>query len=198
MQPDEKRIEQWLDSALREYGATEARSGLEARVFASLRTASVAERARAGHRRWWMLAGSVATAAVIVALWIGWNKSDRVAHEVSGTKAPVLYEPQERSDHDTAASLRMPDRVKVSERQRRRYRAGHPISLVTSNPLPRREEFPSRESSDQYKLLAAYVTQTPRDEVANVLAKQEPERELHIQDLAIPPLNGEASSSKSN
>src|SRR5690349_9259885 len=103
MQPDEKRIEQWLDSALREYGATEARSGLEARVFASLRTASVAERARAGHRRWWMLAGSVATAAIIVALWIGWNKRDRVAHEVSGTKAPVLFEPRERSDHDTAA-----------------------------------------------------------------------------------------------
>ena len=198
MQPDEKRIEQWLDSALREYGAAKARPGLEARVFASLRTASVAERARAGQRRLWMLAGSVVTAVIIFSLWIGWNKRDRVAHEVSGTKAPVLHEPQEKSDYDTAASLRTPDSGKVNERQRRSYRAGHPISLVTSNPLPQREEFPSRESSDQYKLLAAYVTQTPRDEVANVLAQQEQARELHIQDLAIPPLNGEASSSKSN
>src|SRR5712671_6781306 len=72
MEPkDQENLHRWLDRALVEYGNTEPRPGLEARVLANLS----AERERITARQGWFWALTLtATAAVIIlAVWMESN-----------------------------------------------------------------------------------------------------------------------------
>jgi hypothetical protein len=81
--------------------------------------------------------------------------------------------------------------VKVANAARSR-KAGHVALTAVSAQPPRLEQFPSRESSEQYKLLAMYAQRAPNDEVNAVIAEQKSSGDLLIRDLDITPLSGEA------
>src|SRR6266516_514222 len=65
---DNDRLDQWLDSALNEYGKSEPRAGLEGRVLANLSAQARPSRIRSP---WpWALAGASA-AVLLVGFWLG-------------------------------------------------------------------------------------------------------------------------------
>jgi hypothetical protein len=188
MRPNEKRIEQWLDSALREYGATEARQGLEGRIAARL----AAESVKVARRRWWVLAGAIATVAAVVGLGLDLGTPGRTSKEAAVSQSPLVHQRPGDSDRSTIASSPQVNRPKASKQ---RKHAGPSVSIVELRQLPRREVFPSRQPSEQYRLLAEYVQQTPAGEVASRIA-QTNRADLHIQNLDIAPISEETPSSR--
>jgi hypothetical protein len=191
MQRNEEKLDQWLDSALRQYGATEARSGLEGRIAARL----AAEAAGADRRTWWTLAGATAVVVVMVGLWLGRSTQDRTAREALVSNTPVVNERPEGSDHSTIASSPVVNRPKA---RGQRKHVEHSVSVVESRRLPRREVFPSRQPSEQYRLLAEYVTQTPKDEVVSALDRHKNAGDLRVEELDIAPLNSETVTLESD
>src|SRR5215469_3467407 len=191
MQADEQRMEQWLDSALRHYGQAEARPGLAEPVLARLR----AERQRETHaRKWWGLAASMAAAAVMATLWLGRSAPDRMPKGPAVTNSAAVRAPDglgtKTVDLPPAATGR-------GARGGHRRKTDRPVPPASANQLPRLQEFPSREMTEQYKLMAAYVERTPKDEVSAVIAQQKSSSDLKINDLEIAPLNHVGTTSES-
>ncbi len=87
-EPYDKKLEQWLDDALKEIGNTEPRPGIEARVLQNLRS-RVQRRTSRFHQRWalWLTAAT-ATIAIFALLVF------------TGREKPPAPELQHRSDQE--------------------------------------------------------------------------------------------------
>lgn len=192
MQPNEQELEQWLDSALRHYGQVEARPGLEVRVSARLRAE---RRVKAHQRKLWVLAGSMAAAAVMAALWLARSAPERTPSKAAVTNSAAWQAPVGLSTNTVELVPTVTSRARAREGHRRK--TDRPIPPASASQLPRLHEFPSREISEQYKLLAAYVERTPKDEVNAVIAQQKSSSDLQVKDIEIAPLNYEGSTSES-
>jgi hypothetical protein len=175
MDPIERQrdIDQWLESALSQYGKVEPRTGLESRVLANLQS----EKNRiASQRRWWWVVGTAAALAVVVAaVWIG--ESGHVRHPVStaGTSATTKREDaRELIQTWPAPQFAVPQIAypsKVVAKSRPANRPTHDLAVART---PKQDQFPSPQPlSEQEQILVRYVVKYP--EIAALVAQDQAE-----------------------
>ena len=192
----EHDVEQWLDSALHQYGKAEPRTGLESRVLASLR----AERNRiTSRRRWWWAMGAVAAAAAIVAVvWVGANSRKKNAGGLAETSTPTHHEEAQRSIEPG------PDQraVHLAKEVAQRKPANQPSRELAVAATPKLDQFPSRRKMSEGEWLLvrrlseqsnkeALLESTPSSEAVDLSIGS-----LEIRPLQIPDI--EISESKTN
>jgi len=157
----EHNVDQWLESALKQYGQAEPRTGLEGRVLANLH---VVRNRSASRWRWWSAAGAVAAAAAIAAvLWVGENGRKKNAGGVAETST---------THHEYVRSSIEPGQVprivhtagdtlarQMASRKPPQRQPGRELAAAAT---PRLEQFPSpRPLSEQEQILMSYVAQYP-------------------------------------
>jgi hypothetical protein len=192
----EHDVEQWLDSALSQYGKAEPRTGLESRVLASL----PAERNRiTSRRRWWWAMGAVAAAAAIVAVvWVGENGRKKNAEGMAETLTPTHREEVQRSIKLGPA----PPAVHKAREVAQRRPAHQPSREPAVAPTPKLDHFPSRRKMSEAEFLLArrlneqsnkeaLLESTPGSEAVDLSIGS-----LEISPLQIPDI--EISESKTN
>ena len=113
----EREVDQWLDSALRQYGKADARPGLEIRVLANLKAER--DRIAAPHRWWWAL-GNGRCRAGDPGGSLGWTQYSRGEPTKHGSNI----------DHGTARRVResralRPRRKSARASKRESRSAGH-------------------------------------------------------------------------
>ncbi len=174
----EHDVEQWLDSALSQYGNAEPRTGLESRVLANLR----AERNRNASRwRWCWAAGTAAALALIlVGLWVGESGRER-----SRTITVTASTTRQRNPLDQP-----PPQPKIAEPTRDVARHWPPHSPIhdLAAKTPKLDQFPSRRNMSEGESL---LVRRLKEQSNKVLLKSTPSSEevdLSIGSLEIPPL----------
>ena len=171
--PEHDRLDQWLDTALHEYGSAEPRMGLEGRVLANL----AAERARRGVRRRWWTYGAVAVTAMAcvgVVVWIGATHRPAVNYVVSNAS------PAEKKADVVGVKPEVEAPVVNAVRRTARPLAAKRIEVARE---PRLSQFPSpRGLSEQEQLLVRYVIESPDDAV--LVAKEQAERQKELEELS--------------
>jgi hypothetical protein len=158
-------IDQWLDSALRQYAKAEPRAGLEARVLANLR----AEQAMAAHRtRWWWAFGTAAAfAAIVVGIWIGEGNRQKTAPEIASISTTPREELRsqkiQREPQPKVVTRISPSRTK---RTTGNVRANDMPPNLASPSQPKLEQFPSPQPlSEQEQILRSYIANYPESAV---------------------------------
>ena len=157
MKPNEKErfLDEWLDTALPQYGQAEPRLGLENRVLARVRAEQ--ERMAARKRQWWPVLAAV-SAILVIALGV-------VLASLKSYLSPIA----QRNSAPVEQKASQPNQAKYShiqEASARTIRAGiprsHPFHLGGS-ARGRLEQFPSPQPlSEQEAILARYVEQFPQ------------------------------------
>jgi hypothetical protein len=177
-------LDRVLDAALAKYAAAQPRQGLEERVLANLRV----ERARAPYRAWWHWSVMAAlTAAVIVALAIGW-KSDEWSHpRMANHPSATTPAPKEASrivtnGGGTAHRLRPQNGGAI---RRRVVHRSQIEAVIAANPSsPKLDAFPSPQPlSEQEKILADYVAQYPEHAALIAQARTKALRQDRIDEM---------------
>jgi hypothetical protein len=185
MQPEEHNIEQWLDAALKQYGAAEARPGLEARVLTQLR----AEKPVAFRFRRWIPAAAAVGALAIAALWMA-NSGHHAARQARHTSQAAFSSGTARPSAKMAtlpATTRAHSRAVQAQHGRTRL----PLTMVRME-RPKLRQFPSaRPLTQQDKLLLEYVHHAPKEELAFVIAQQHNVADLSVGALQVAPLGPE-------
>src|SRR5438876_5029804 len=97
------KFDHWLDDALRQYGNTEPRAGLQTRVLSNLRSAQTNKATRATWK--WVLAASAAVAVVIASLsFVGGPRQNEKSNTKNGNiEAPALHAPNCAENRSNAA-----------------------------------------------------------------------------------------------
>jgi hypothetical protein len=191
MEPkDQENLHRWLDRALVEYGDTEPRSGLEARVLANLS----AERKRITARQRWFWALTMAATAVVIilAVWMESNTGLPTQVLTSVTTASEQQAESKQRPVETAEPDALQQSRKIASPRVRRNRTVHSFETAAA---PKLDRFPSAQPlSDQEKLLLAYLNQTPKQEVMLTIAKAKSNEDLRVKDLEIQSLENETTS----
>lgn len=177
----ERAIEQWLDSAIQQYGRAEPREGLETRLLAGLR----AERDRLDRgSRWTWAMGAVAAAAVLAALLVGLEKKHPAINQAGGE--PVVNE-----QHAAVPAPEIADQPPVEKRMHKTApalrRSSRP-AVAASIAEPKLEQFPSsRDVSVAEERLVQYLQTAPHAALLKPHRTSEIAK-LHIDDLETEPL----------
>jgi len=183
---DKDRLDKWLDKALQQYGAADARPGLEGRIFANL---AANRRTEGPPRKWgWILA--CATCVILgFSLWS--NHHDRLPHTT-----PIALRNRAETMHvgpvqRTLESVQPTQSKKVITKAR-----GARIEATAyERPAedPRLPQFPAqRPLSEQERLLKQYVEQFPGEAV--VVARMQTEAQKELEKLVA----GESSKTDSD
>jgi hypothetical protein len=172
--PNQDRLDDWLDRALRQYGNVQPRIGLEGRVAARL---EVARTSSATQKRWVL---SIATAAamclVFISIWKGASPPRQVGHTVQNFSAQL---PKAHGPATPEVQKRRKSGITNAANNTRRNSVDQAARTAES---PRLSEFPAaRPLSQQEQLLKAYVNQFP--EQAAVIALEQTQREKELQAL---------------
>ena len=169
---NDQSAENWLDTALKQYGRSEPRPGLENRVLANLH----AEQARLTLWPWWWRPVAAAVTIAIVtggALFL--RQKPGVAGGTISNRAAVATRNQEPEPRVASAS-----RPHVASRQPRRSRSENHIAQPSSEP--RLEQFPAPTPLSEQEVMLARYARVHREEAILVararaeLLKQELER----------------------
>jgi hypothetical protein len=147
--------DQWLESALIQFGKAEPRVGLENRLLANLR----AERAQAYlRRRWWRALGMVASlAAILVAVRVEERDRERKPESTAATSTTNRAEPRELVQPRPIPQIVHPAREVVLRRP-----AHRPTRDLAVASTPKLAQFPSPQPlSEQERILASYVAKYP-------------------------------------
>ncbi len=165
----ECELDQWLASALSQYGKAEPRPGLENRVLASLQ---MERNRRAGSSRWWWAAGTAAAfATLVVAVWI-WQSSRSITPQSTAAIPETKQREQERASTDTLPVPKTPlasgsHRFKRAGAGRSSIRQVQDLAVASPTKL---DQFPApRPLSEQEEILMSYVARYP--ETAAVIAQ---------------------------
>jgi len=191
MEPkDQENLHRWLDRALVEYGNTEPRPGLEARVLANLS----AERERITVRQRWFWALTLAATAAVLILAV-WMESDTALR----TKIPApmrTASEQQAESKQRAVETAKPDVFQQSRKSAsRRVHRNRTVHSFETAAAPKLDRFPSSQPlSEQEGLLLAYLNQTPKEEVMLAIAKTKSNEDLRVKDLEIQSLENETTS----
>jgi len=187
MEPkDQENLHRWLDTALVEYGNTEPRPGLEARVLANLS----AERERITARQGWFWALTLAATAAVIVLAV-WMESNTGLRTKVPTSVTTASEQQAESKPDVLQQSRKIASPRVHRNQ--------PVHSFEAAAVPKLDRFPSTQPlSEQERLLLAYLNQTPKQEVMLTIAKAKSNEDLRVKDLEIQPLENETPASESS
>ena len=156
----EQFVNNWLDSALKQYGEAEPRGGLENRVLAAAR----AERRTTHNWRWRPALAALAAILLIAAgtYLVRWQR---------GNGQPPLAKENQLPTNQKALQPSPAKTSPVTEAANGRSRLPRTHSRrVVESAAARLDQFPSPEPlSEQEKILARYVQQFPRE--ANVTAQ---------------------------
>jgi hypothetical protein len=186
---EEQKLDELLDSMLREYSAVEPRPGLETRILANLREV------QAKRRSWsilsaWAWGGAAVTAVLIAALMF---------HLVR----PAVQPPATRVEEATTSPV-PPAPVNAAgsnETERSHARLTHrvrppDIRTVADN---RPDVFPTPAPlSEQEQLLLRYLAGTPKEELIAQSRPDEPPEESIPDDQSALPVPGYANRQLSN
>jgi len=170
-----ERLDQWLDSAFRQYGNAEPRAGLEQRVLANMNK----QQERIAPRSLWALT-TAAAVAVIVFLWlaIGPQHTKHQPNEAQSRAHPVFQ--------DLPPLRPSSGEPKRAPKEMRRI-AGRNRTQVAA--APRLSQFPSvRPLSTQELELANYVKHFPNE--ARLLAQEHEQFEKQIEEAQRSATNG--------
>jgi hypothetical protein len=179
----EHDVEQWLDSALSQYGKAEPRTGLESRVLATLQ----AERNRITSRsRWWWAMGAVAAAVAIAAVvWVGTNSRTKNATGVAETSTPTHHEEAQGSIEPWPVQQAVHPAKQVAQRRPAHQPSREPAVAAT----PKLDQFPSRRNmSERELLLARRLNEQSSKEASLESTPSLEEVDLRIGSLEIRPL----------
>ncbi|MGA9356258.1 MAG: hypothetical protein WBV46_21405 [Terriglobales bacterium] len=179
----EKDVEQWLDSALSQYGKAESRTGLESRVLASLQ----AERNQiTSRRRWWWAMGAVAAAVAIVAvMWVGANSRNKNAGGVAETSTPTHHE----KAHGSIEPGPVQQAVHPAKQMAQRRPTNQPSRELAVVATPKLDQFPSpRNMSEAELLLARRLNEQSSKEALLESTPSREEVDLSVGSLEIRPL----------
>jgi len=170
---DNDRLDQWLDSALNEYGKSQPRAGLEGRVLANL--AGMRTDHRAG-RNWWPLAFTTAVAVASLALWLPQNRrhpEHRAPQSIAGSSQVA---------GQASAAPRVPDGGLPMAQGAASPASSRSKHTVQGRTQPKLKQFPAaRPLSEQEQLLKAYVNHFPNE--AAVIAREQEQRKKEIEAL---------------
>jgi len=164
MEHKNRRVDEWLDTALKQYGVGEPRQGLENRILTQLRES---ERTAAPSFAWRPVLAALAVAVVIAAVLFRPNNHPAtprtsVANHESISGAGV--EPRKSATSSIPVS-RPAARVR-------------PARHLAAASTPRLAQFPSpRPLSEQEQLLARYVERFPHEATLMARAQTESLRE---------------------
>ena len=173
---EKDRLDQWVETALPQYGRAEPRVGLENRVLANL----AAQRASASAvRQWWWIFGTAAvTAAVAIVLWFG-----------SSTKNPrksaANFTTNVASTAQTKAAATAQSTVRQKHLGAPVRRTSQRTNTVEPAQSPKLSQFPSPQPlSEQERLLARYVRDFPQEAAMLAQAQTRAEAERQLEELA--------------
>lgn len=146
MEPENRRLEEWLDAALKRYGDAGPRVGLENRILARLH----AEPARPS-RWWWPVMAAAAVAAVIVGIRLSEDfKEIPLLPSVKALSAPPISKTRDEKE----VAIKVGRRHKPQITAREVAKGLEPIQAPTVNT----DQFPSPAPlSEQEEMLARYV-----------------------------------------
>ena len=166
---DQDRLDQWLDSALLEYGSAVPRVGLESRLLANL----AAEKARVGvRRRWWVLGAAAAIACAAMAMWLGGINHSKSVDKIAGKTTSPLQKTDTAKEQSEAKRPSLEAAVELRPRPRS-------AKTVAAAEEPRLSQFPSpRPLSEQEQLLERYVRESPGEAIMIARAQAEQQKEL--------------------
>jgi hypothetical protein len=195
MEPDNRERlddlldDKWLDAALKQFGASEPRPGLEGRVLASIRS----KRERATVRPWTRWAALAFAAGMLL------------ISAAAFLMRPNAVTPVSVNDHHTIPIVRegteRTDRLHRGTRSARSGKAAQTVAQV-SRPqsgvaTPRPEQFPSPlPLSEQEQILANYVTQFPHQALLMARAQTDLLREELIERQEASPKDGTTEDSE--
>ena len=176
-----REVDQWLESALHQYGQAEPRPGLENRVLASLRIErEQSERTRvAWRRRWWLPLWSVtAVVLAVVAVWV-WQSGREARPRTTAKKSAMTQRETAQAGPIKPAAVE-PALVKaapvrtigtrtlakgIESHQAVEAKKHREIPLASNQPLaatPKLDQFPSPQPlSEQEQILMSYVAKYP-------------------------------------
>jgi hypothetical protein len=166
---DKDRIEQWLDSALRQLGDVQPRVGLEARILANV---EASRRLVAGRRRWVFAVASVAV--VCIALIATWRREtiQRTGSRIARVSSPIVDGP---FAPPSAASL------PAARKTPRRAVQPSPRSAASRSAPAHSQQFPSPLPLTERELaLVKYAKSFPQD--AELIAQEQQVFDQEIQD----------------
>lgn len=148
---DKDRLDEWLDSGLKQYGDVQPRAGLEGRIIANLEAQS-----RLAARRRWMLAfASVAVACTILIAARHSEMSRRTARTVARVSSPAAESPTTRPNTSSVLTTKKTLLLPTVQRHTRPR-----LNSVTA----RLYQFPSpRPLTDRELALAAYAKNFPKE-----------------------------------
>jgi len=152
--------DQWLESALIQFGKAEPRVGLENRLLANLR----AERAQAYlRRRWWRALGMVASlAAILVAVRVEERDRERKPESTAATSTTNRAEARELVQPRPIPQIVHPATTHPATEAVLRRPAHRPTRDLAVASTPKLAQFPSPQPlSEQERILASYVAKYP-------------------------------------
>jgi hypothetical protein len=117
----DKRLDEWLDQAVTEYGRAKTRPGFEARILANVNSRLVV-------RKWrfrWLTIAATAAAVLVFSFWVFLTKfQDEPARDIASHEVENLKPAPERSTHSESAlevksvgSIKMRSRIQGSSKQ---------------------------------------------------------------------------------
>ncbi|MFI5118046.1 MAG: hypothetical protein ACHP8B_15250 [Terriglobales bacterium] len=157
-----REVDEWLESALRQYGRAEPRAGLESRVLASLQV----ERTRtAAPKRWWWAVGTVtALAAMVVTVWVWQSRREARPASTAGIT---------NTTHHEVVTTHPAEGYSAKQVTTRRLARGL-IRNAAVAASPKMEQFPSPQPlSDQERILMSYVARNPENAALVAQARAE-------------------------
>jgi hypothetical protein len=189
-------VDQWLESALSQYGNAEPRTGLENRVLANLQ----AERNRIASRRpWWWAAGAATATAVAIAmaLWAGKSGQERNPANTMGASTTTQREQRALVQSGPAPQVAHP-----AGEIKQRMPASRSVREAVVATMPKLDQFPTqRNLSEEESLLARLLKEQSNKEALLESTPIPEEVDLSIDSLEIRPLeipDIEISESKTN
>lgn len=182
-------VEDLLDASLERYGSVTPRPGLEARVLANVRAAQE-------HHSWFVWAGWLAAGAVAALIVVG-------VFNLANRRARLIQPPTVATGHtapQTVASVPPVEPAGESRRSRQVAKERTPRTVTqTARQETRLDVFPSPQPpTEQEKLLANYVRQTPAEVLSASSTDIAPILDLEIKPLDIAPLDSEQTETKTN
>lgn len=181
MEPkDKNRVEKWLDSALKQHGEAEPRTGLEVRVLASLQ----AESERPPERWNWRPAMAAVVVMIVVGAAIFFVRGRGVEPEQAANSKTVPANEVRPSFPLPAAGVAASAYVSPKRLMRTHRLDPSRLAVVAAEAEPKLEQFPSPQPlSEQERTLASYVAQFPDQAVlvAKAQAEIQKQDELEMQ-----------------
>jgi hypothetical protein len=168
--PNQDRLDEWLDKALHQYGNVQPRIGLEGRVAATLDVAW----SRSATRNRWGLGIATAAAVCVLSIFI-WKGSS--SPQPAGSTAQN-FSTQVATDRSPILQLQKRRKTEITKTSNK-TRANSIGREVRTAASPRLSQFPAaRPLSQQEQLLKAYVNQFPKQAVEIALEQAQREKEL--------------------